>query len=175
MIRIIFLSFFWVSLAVDAYEFSAGEIEIPSGFEGPTTARPNPAVEVIGFKRPHEGSDKGTLLQISIFTPPNGIPSLSEDEQVKFAKQYLLQFLGGVERQRSNFEKTEIEIIKISGVSTAKIKWSGEAFGEILNGVMYCLIHGGSILSFHTQDFAVYEDKYVNLAVTSIESLKLER
>jgi len=164
-----------VSFASKAFDFGGGKIDIPFPFLGPTIAKPNPDVEVYGFTKSHFIDGKSALLQISKFSPPGGIPELGEEERIKSSKQYLLQFLSGVERQRSDFAKGSIEIIHISDLPVAKIKWRGKAHGESLNGVMYCLIHAGSIVSFHTQDFTSYNDEFIELAVNSIENLTLER
>ena len=174
--RVIFtFCLFIFSFGSHAFEFGGGKIEIPFAFEGPVTANPTPGVEVFGFTKNHFVGGKSALLQISKFSPPGGVPELDEEERARFSKQYLLQFLGGIERQRSNFEKTQVEMITISGVPTAKINWKGVANGESLHGVMYCLIHSGSIMSFHTKDFTSYDSEFIDLAVTSIESLELER
>ena len=175
-LRVIFTFYLFIfSFGIHAFDFGEGKIEIPFAFEGPVTANPTPGVEVYGFTKNHFVGGKSALLQISKFSPPGGVPKLDEEERARYSKQYLLQFLGGIERQRSNFEKTQVEMIAISGVPTAKINWNGVANGESLHGVMYCLIHSGSILSFHTQDFTSFDSEFIDLAVTSIESLELER
>ena len=161
--------------ATKSFDFGVGKIDIPFPFEGPTIANPNPSVEVFGFTKSHFFYGKSALLQISKFSPAEGIPELDEKQKIQYSKQYLLQFLSGIERQRSDFEKGPVEIINVSGVPTAKIKWNGNAYGESLHGVMYCLIHAGSIVSFHTQDFTTYNNEFIELAVTSIENLTLEK
>ena len=126
------------------------------------------------FTYPHTNGG-GTLLQISVWDPGQTIPPMSADELKRGTKQYLLQFLSGIERKRNKFSRQEVEFIEISGQPAAKVAWSGEVQGMEVHGIMYCLIFNSKIYSMHTQDLSSLDEKYTSMAVNAFESIQLQR
>jgi hypothetical protein len=171
--HIIFLLLLLSGIA-QAYEFEDGSIEIPQGFEGPVTQNMGQGASSTAFSFPHSEAG-GTLLQITTWNPGQEFPNMSKEELEAGSAQYLLQFLGGIQRKRENFERGEVEFIEVSGHPLAKVSWKGNAMGESVHGVMYCFIYNSKIYSFHTQDFASFNKKYTNLAVKAFESMQLKR
>ena len=157
-----------------AYEFEDGSIAIPKGFEGPVTQNMGQGASTTAFNYPHS-QEGGTLLQITTWNPGKKFPSMSKEKLKAGSEQYLLQFLGGIERRRENFERSQVEFIEVSGHPLAKVKWKGKSMGESVHGVMYCFIYNSKIYSFHTQDFSTFNKKYANLAVEAFESIQLKR
>jgi hypothetical protein len=157
-----------------AYDFEDGSIVIPEGFEGPITQNMGQGASSTAFSFPH-GDSGGTLLQITTWNPGQKFPNMSKDELKTGSEQYLLQFLGGIERKRENFERGEVKFIEVSGHPLAKVNWKGKAMGENVHGVMYCFIFNSKIYSFHTQDLASFNKKYTSLAVNAFESVQLKR
>ena len=157
-----------------AYDFEDGSIDIPEGFEGPITQHMGQGVSSTAYSYPH-GESGGTLLQITTWNPGQEFPKMSKEELKAGSEQYLLQFLGGIERKRESFERGQVEFIEASGHPLAKISWKGSAMGKSVHGVMYCFIFNSKIYSFHTQDFDSFNKKYTNLAVKAFESMQLKR
>lgn len=173
-LRNILIFFIFASGPVQAYEFGDGYIDIPGGFEGPITQNIGQGARSAAFTFPHANGG-GALLQITAWDPGQTIPPMSAEELKKGSKQYLLQFLGGVERKRNNFKRREVQFVQISGHPAAKVAWSGEVQGKEVHGVMYCLIFNSKIYSLHTQDLASFGKKYTAMAVDAFESIQLER
>ena len=87
--------------------------------------------------------------------------------------KYLLDFLKGVERRRTEFKQSGIVHIPLGGISASKISWHGRLKGLEMSGVMYCVIIGSKIISFHTQDSGNEITPNMLEAIRSIESLTL--
>ena len=164
-----------VSGVAQAYDFADGSINVPDGFEGPFTQAMGQGASSTAFKFPHGKAGASTLLQITTWDSGQIFPEMSIDELKKGSKNYLLQFLSGIEKRRENFKHGQIEFIEISAQPTAKISWSGDAQGENLHGIMYCLIFNSKVYSFHTQDFVSFNEKYTRMAVNAFESIKLNK
>ena len=165
-----------LSSLANAYDFGAGNIAVPEGFEGPVVKTPSEEFAATGFTRLHDGTQKSTLLQITVFTPANGIPTLDDAKHIAFSKQYLMQFLEGVKRRRENFSTSVIETITISGIPAVRIRWAGQGMDEKVDlyGEMYCLIHNGNLLSFHVQDFSEFDNTQYEAARLAVQSLTLK-
>ena len=164
-----------LSATASAFEFEQGRIDIPEGFEGPTTENMGPHTSVVAFVKRHPNKETGTLLQITSWNPGQKFPELSMDQLKEGAANYLLQFIGGIERKRTTFKKSSIEYVSISTVPAAKITWTGVASDRAMTGTMYCLIYQSNIISLHTQDFVEYGHKDIDSAVLAFESIQLKR
>lgn len=177
MFRILWLSVLLLSShCAMAFDFETGEINVPNGFEGPIYKTPSEDFSAIGFTRRHKDSDKSTLLQITIFTPPNGIPALNPANQLAFSKQYLMQFLEGVKRRRDDFSTSAIENVTIAGEPAVRIRWKGQDSDSQLRmyGEMYCMIHENRLLSFHVQDFSDFNSEGYDAAREAIMAIALD-
>ncbi|WP_296046329.1 hypothetical protein [uncultured Alteromonas sp.] len=177
MFRFMCLSVFLVlSQSARAYDFGVGDINVPEGFEGPVLKTPSEEFSAIGFTRQHQGDEKSTLLQLTVFTPPNGIPELNEAKQIAFSKQYLMQFLEGVKRRRDNFSTSAIETVSIGGTPAARIRWQGRSTdnNQALYGEMYCLIYQQQLLSFHVQDFTDFDAAGYEAARQAVMAITLK-
>ncbi|MCV6623458.1 MAG: hypothetical protein OIF51_17095 [Cellvibrionaceae bacterium] len=174
IIRNIFFLLLLLSGIAQAYEFEDGSIEIPEGFEGPITQNMGQGVSSTAFSFLH-GEAGGTLLQITTWNPGQKFPNMPKEELKDGSAQYLLQFLGGIERKRENFERGKVEFVEVSDHPLAKVNWKGNVMGKSVHGTMYCFIYNSKIYSFHTQDLASFNKKYTNLAVKAFESMQLKR
>jgi hypothetical protein len=171
-IVVIFLSSF---SHANEFSFDDASINIPVGFEGPIKKNMGQGASTIAFQNLHEDGSNATLLQITTWNPGKTFPEMTDVELKKGAVQYLEQFLSGVARKRSHFEKSEIEYINISGVPVAKVNWTGEIDSKKAHGIMYCYVFNSKIISLHTQDLVKFNGLYLNQAVKAFESIKLAR
>lgn len=165
-----------ISGLASAYDFGVGDVAVPEGFEGPVLKTPSDEFAATGFTRLHDGTQKSTLLQITVFAPANGIPTLNEAKQIAFSKQYLMQFLEGVKHRRDNFSTSAIETITVSGIPAVRIRWAGQGMEEKVDlyGEMYCLIHAGKLLSFHVQDFSEFDKTQFEAARNAVQAITLK-
>ncbi len=176
------LRFMWcavllvLSQSASAYDFGSGDIKVPEGFEGPVMKAPSEAFSAVGFTRRHADSDKSTLLQLTVFTPPNGIPALNQAKQIAFSKQYLMQFLEGVKRRRDNFSMSAIETVSIDGEPAVRIRWTGRSTDNDveLYGEMYCVIYQQQLLSFHVQDFTDFDADGYEAARSAVMAIEFD-
>ena len=167
---------FVFSQSASAYDFGSGDIKVPEGFEGPVMKAPSEAFSAVGFTRRHADSDKSTLLQLTVFTPPNGIPALNQAKQIAFSKQYLMQFLEGVKRRRDNFSMSAIETVSIDGEPAVRIRWTGRSTDNDveLYGEMYCVIYQQQLLSFHVQDFTDFDADGYEAARSAVMAIEFD-
>jgi hypothetical protein len=147
------------------------KIAVPSGFEGPTSASENGA-DVVGYVRRIPGSTHGTLLQISTYDFGAKLKGIPKKDLGDGAEHYLLQFLSGVERRRTNFHASSPTRQSLGGIPAARIEWTGIAQGQQMSGVMYCVIVGTKVVAFHTQGFASSPPSDRANALRAIESAK---
>jgi hypothetical protein len=160
-----------------AKEFSVGPLRltVPEGFQGPIR-QDEGAATVVGFSKPRADARANTLLQISIYDAGEGVEPLPDAERAAAATKYLLEFLGGVERQRTGFKRTTPEVIEIDGIPAARTTWTGRISGRAVDavGVMYCVVVGSSVISFHTQDLGSTPTSAMQDAMRAFESVRFD-
>jgi hypothetical protein len=169
-----FLAFAFLANTTAANTFSIDPvaIEVPAGFEGPIS-RSEDAAAVVAFIKPHPDSRMSTLLQITIYDFGDKLRGLPAPERGTAAERYLLQFLSGVERRRSNFTPSEPNPVVLGGIPAAKVTWRGLANGIEAVGVMYCVVSGTKVISFHTQDIGSAPTPAMQQAMHAIEQVKM--
>jgi hypothetical protein len=158
----------------ETFRFEGGSVEIPSGFTGPVEQRRGSELVLYGFAKRHPGRDTATLMQITVYHPPGGLPPIAKDQEPSAAEKYLLGFLAGVERRRTDFSPGAVESIIVNRKAVAKVSWRGRAEGAPMKGVMYCYIHGPRVISFHTQDFDFAPPDDMAAVVRSFEAASVD-
>ncbi len=141
------------SLASHAGPADFVKISVPPGFEGPTAAPIGPTGYTKGYVRKIPGASSGTLLQITTYDFGSSLSNLPKEVLGDASEKYLMQFLAGIERQRTDFRAATPTRLKLGGIDASRVEWSGVANGRLLSGVMYCVIVGTVVVSFHTQGF----------------------
>jgi hypothetical protein len=172
MKKIVLLAFLIVPLTAFAADFIVKPVTItvPAGFEGPVRQEQQGAV-VVGFTK--NGPTSKTLLQITIYDFGSRLKTNSESERAAAASKYLLDFVGGVERRRTDFNRTEPTPLKISGLPAAKLRWTGKLQGVETVGVMYSFLVGSNVISFHTQDVGAAPTPAMIEATSAFESARV--
>ncbi len=155
----------------EPYEDSLLRLEIPVGFQGPVGGSQDANTEIVAFRWPYPAGDASTLLQITKYHFGSTLAEMPEVERGKAAESYLQQFLGGIARRRSSFVSSEPVRVDLDGQPGAKVSWEGLAQGRRLTGVMYCVIVGTTVVSFHTQDFDPVPLALRDAIVKSLESV----
>lgn len=126
-------------------------LEVPTGFNGPIYGRMDERATAVAFSKPHADAPTSTLLQVTIFNT-GAIEAAPKEQLGSLADKYLPQFLGGIERRRTNYSATGPSRVTLGGIPASRARWSGSAEGRQLHGVMYCVIVGTKVLSLHVQD-----------------------
>jgi hypothetical protein len=146
-------------------------IVVPEGFQAAQTQKLPNTLITAWTKSVRDGSMK-TLLQVNVidFGEPRGKPVAPED-LTRYTEKYLHQFLGGVERRRTNYVASPVAHIKLAGLPAARATWNGAVGGRAAVGVMYSVIvHNRYAVIFHTQDLGSTPSSGMFEAMKSIES-----
>lgn len=148
------------------------QIVVPPGFDGPTSASPGPGAHVDAYVRRISGHERGTLFQVTTYDFGSKLDGIPKEELGNGAEHYLLQFLGGIERQRTNFHALKPTRVLLGKIPAARVEWTGVAQGEQMSGVMYCVIVGTVVVTLHTQGFKDSPAPDRADALQAIESVK---
>ena len=173
MIRAIL--FFLISLpsapALAGFPSEIVQLLPPKGFEGPTSTDGPGGAHIEAYVHRISGTDRSTLLQLTTYDFGSKLEGIPKKELGNGAEHYLMQFLGGVERARMNFHASKPTQITLGGSPGARVDWTGEARGQSMSGVMYCVIVGTVVVTFHTQSFEDSPPEDRTAALHAIESV----
>lgn len=159
---------FSLNVSATTYQSNGIRISIPEGFEGPISGTEQGA-SVVAFVKKYPGDTRGTLLQITTYDFGQALAGMPEDARQDATDKYLAQFLGGVGHARQSFRIINQGHILIDGIKASRAEWSGQAKGQSMSGVMYCVIVGTRVVALHTQDF---EDAPAANRKAVLESIK---
>ena len=167
---------FLLTVSVQAAPVTVGPviISVPEGFAAAQTQKRKETLITAWTKSVRNGSLK-TLLQINVidFGSSAGKPVAAQD-QALYAEKYLRQFLGGIERRRTNYVSSPIAHIKLAGLPAVRATWNGAVGGRPVVGVMYSVIvQNRYAVIFHTQDLGSTPSSGMFEAMQSIESATL--
>jgi len=167
---------FLLALAAHAAPVTVGPviITVPEGFEAAQTQRLKKTL-ITAWTKSVRSAGLKTLLQINVidFGSAPGRPAAPQDLNI-YAEKYLHQFLGGIERRRTNYVSSPIAHIKLAGLPAARATWNGAVGGRAAVGVMYSVIvHNRFAVIFHTQDLGSTPTSGMFEAMQSIEATRL--
>ena len=149
-------------------------ITVPEGFAAAQTQKQKKTLITAWTKSVRNGSLK-TLLQIDVidFGSAPGKPAAAQDLAF-YAEKYLRQFLGSVERRRTNYVSSPLAHIKLAGLPAVRATWNGAVGGRATVGVMYSVIvRNRYAVIFHTQDLGNTPSSGMFEAMQSIEAVTL--
>lgn len=146
-------------------------VEVPVGFEGPVRQEQEGAI-VVGFTK-RNGPDSNTLLQITVYNLGSKLEIDNDSLRAVAASKFLLDFVGGVERRRMAFKRTEPVALKINGIPAAKLEWTGKLQGQETVGDMYSFVVDTHVIVFHTQDKGTTPSAAMNEAMRAFESARV--
>jgi hypothetical protein len=164
------------ALAAHASPVTVGPviITVPEGFEAAQTQRLKKTL-ITAWTKSVRSAGLKTLLQINVidFGSAPGKPAAPQDLNI-YAEKYLRQFLGGIERRRTNYVSSPIAHIKLAGLPAARATWNGAVGGRPAVGVMYSVIvRNRFAVIFHTQDLGNTPTSGMFEAMQSIEAATL--
>lgn len=156
-----------------AFTLQPVTLTIPAGFDGPIRQERSGAITV-AFTKSGSGANK-TLLQVTLYDVGQELKKMSDEERATAPSKYLLEFVGGVERRRTHFKRTDPSPLQIGGVAAAKLQWTGQLQAVDTIGVMYCFVAGTKVISFHTQDLGSTPTAGMIEAIRAFEQAKVKR
>jgi hypothetical protein len=164
------------ALAAHASPVTVGPviITVPEGFEAAQTQRLKKTL-ITAWTKSVRSAGLKTLLQINVidFGSAPGKPAAPQELNI-YAEKYLRQFLGGIERRRTNYVSSPIAHIKLAGLPAARATWNGAVGGRAAVGVMYSVIvRNRFAVIFHTQDLGNTPTSGMFEAMQSIEAATL--
>jgi hypothetical protein len=172
----ILVALFVLSVSAHAAAVTVGPvvITVPEGFAAAQTQKQKKTLITAWTKSVRNGSLK-TLLQINVidFGSAPGKPAATQDQAI-YAERYLRQFLGGIERRRTNYVSSPLSHIKLAGLPALRATWNGAVGGRPVVGVMYSVIvENKYAVIFHTQDLGSTPSSGMFEAMQAIEAATL--
>jgi len=174
LLTALLLMFFAASAMAASYQGQGIRMAIPAGYEGPIAMSSTPGGESAAFTKKYPDNVHSSLLQISslidsrLSAIPGNMLQTADDT-------YLKQFLDGIGRRRTQFVIVGQKPVMLAGIKASRAEWTGQAQGQSMSGVMYCVIIGTRILIFHTQDFNDAPPSTRAAAIGAIESVQPDR
>lgn len=171
VIRVVGLLLIAFASSVRAGEFKIGgiAIDIPESFEGPVSAQSGENARTYVFTvRATNSISPSTVLQIALYDPEDvqsGRSGLADIPQ-----RYLLQMLQGVERRRTDYQKSALEEIHLASFPGSVVSWQGKANGIGTNGKMFCILSKSELLFFHVMGGGSVPNTDMVAAIKAVES-----
>jgi hypothetical protein len=170
--RIVGVAVCAIAVAASAQSAAAtvGPIQftVPDGFEFARSGHHDGA-EISAWTK-STGSSK-TLLQVTLYDMGSTADTSTPQELSHAARGYLHQFLGGVERRRTDYSASPVRELRLASGPAASATWKGKIGGVEAVGVMYCaIVRKRYVVIFHTQDVGDAPTAAMLEAMKSIES-----
>lgn len=147
------------------------QITVPDGFEFARSGHRDGARISAWTKA--TGSTKA-LLQVTLYDMGSTADTSTPQELSHAAQAYLRQFLGGVERRRTDYELSPMRELSLASGPAASATWKGKLAGVDTVGVMYCaIVRRRYIVIFHTQDVGDAPTAAMREAMKSIEAAQV--
>jgi hypothetical protein len=167
---------FLLTLSAHAAPVTVGPvvITVPEGFAAAQTQKQKKTL-ITAWTKAVRNDGLKTLLQINVvdFGSAPGKPAAAQDLAI-YAEKYLRQFLGDIERRRTNYVSSPFAHIKLAGLPALRATWNGAVGGRPVVGVMYSVIvQNRYAVIFHTQDLGSTPSSGMFEAMQSIESATL--
>jgi hypothetical protein len=127
------------------------QLRIPDGFSFANSGRQD-SMQVSAWTK---GTGPArTLLQVTIADMGSQLATQPTAEELAAGtEKYLRQFLGAVEKRRTEYSVSPVRHLRLAGQPASSATWTGNFQGVPAVGVMYCvLLDRRYIVSFHTQD-----------------------
>ena len=159
-----------VAASAQAAAATVGPIQftVPEGFEFARSGHRDGA-EISAWTK-STGASKA-LLQVTLYDMGATADTSTPQELSHAAQAYLHQFLGGVERRRTDYSASPVRELRLASGPAASATWKGKIGGVEAVGVMYCaIVRKRYVVIFHTQDVGGAPTAAMLEAMKSIEA-----
>ncbi|MEP7242270.1 MAG: hypothetical protein ABI885_01140 [Gammaproteobacteria bacterium] len=148
-------------------------LEIPQGFQPAQTQR-NGKTLISAWTKSSRDKHVKALLQVSIYDYSAKLAKTPASEMQAGAEKYLREFLGGIERRRSQYSQSAVTQMVLAGAPAARAAWHGKIGPMDVVGVMYStILDNRYVVSLHTQDLGMEPTSAMLEAMHAIEALQL--
>jgi hypothetical protein len=154
-----------------AYDNDLLSLEIPSGFDGPSSNHVTPTDNlIVGWAR------NGTQIRILIFNYnyANQLAGIPKEQQGEDAAQYLNQFLRGIKQSGSLASVSTPVQVSLDSIPAARVSWRGVRRGRAMVGAVYCAIVGTRVISFQIETGQQQSKRDFDAAMKSIEAVRFK-
>lgn len=150
--QLIFIVTLLFSARAMAYDFGAGTIDLPEGFEQQETRNVRELGMIHEFLRKYPASETGTLLQITVYDFGQKLRPVPESMLLAAAENHLMDYIAGQRRHFDTFDFKQMKSLKLDNTPAAHIEWTGSSNGQQLRGTAYSLMKGSKVITFQVRD-----------------------
>jgi hypothetical protein len=148
-------------------------MSVPDGFIAAPPMRQE-KMSIWAWTKSAAGGTVKALLEVTVYDFGPKLAQASPEELASGSEQYLRQFLGGVERRRTNYALSPVKHVTLAGAPASTATWTGRTGPADLVGVMYCVIvQNRYVVAFHTQDLGSKPTPAMREAIAAIEAAQL--
>jgi hypothetical protein len=154
-----------------AYDNDLFSLEIPSGFEGPTSSHITPTDNlIVGW------AQNGTQIRIFIFNAnyANQLAGTPKEQRDEDAAQYFGQFLQGIKQSGSLSSVSAPVQVSLDSIPAARVSWRGVRHGRSMVGTVYSVIVGTRVISFQVETGQEQPKHDFDAAMRSIEAVRFK-
>ena len=163
----------WQPALAAGTAFGPVTLSVPEGFVAAPPQRQD-NMSVWAWTKSAPGGKVKALLQVSVYDFGSQLAKVSREELATGSEKYLREFLGGIERRRTNYALSTVRHVELAGAPAAVATWTGRAGPADLVGVMYCVIvRNRFVVTFHTQDLGNQPTSAMHEAIAAIESTQV--
>jgi hypothetical protein len=156
----------------EAGEFKIGEIaiDVPARFEGPVTAQAGTRARTHAFTvRAPNPLLPSTVLQVTEY---HAAEEAHAGSPTDVAQRFLSQMLEGIERRRTEYQKTVAKEVQLAGFAGSVASWQGKANGIGTNGTMFCIVTKSELLFFHVMGGGNTPNADMVAAIKAVENAR---
>jgi hypothetical protein len=158
------------SLWAGEFKIDGIAIDVPARFEGPIAAQPDAQAKTYAFTILASNSlSPSTVLQITVY---NGAADVQAGRSADDSQRYLSQMLEGIERRRTEYQKTPSKEIRVAGFPGSVASWQGKASGIGTNGKMFCIVIKSELLFFHVMGGGSAPNADMAAAIKAVENAR---
>lgn len=102
------------------------------------------------------------------------LATIPEGERLPPLESGIQEFLGGIQKRRTDWKQSVPERIEIGGMPFMRAAWEGKetGSGRLMRGVLYLAIDGRTVIQLSSQDFEPHFPATLAIADVAIETFR---
>ncbi|MEO6080912.1 MAG: hypothetical protein ABIQ86_14255 [Steroidobacteraceae bacterium] len=158
------------SVRAGEFKIDRVAIDVPAKFEGPISAQPDASAKTYAFTvRASNSLTPSSVLQITVY---NGAADVQAGRSADISQRYLSQMLEGIERRRTDYQKSAPKEVRLAGFPGSVVSWQGKTNGIGTNGKMYCIVTPSGLLFFHVMGGGSMPNADMAAAIKAVENVR---
>jgi hypothetical protein len=154
------------------YDHAHFSIDLPPGYIGPSEHVSGAAVSY-GFRKPYPGTPLSSVILVTVQEMGSSFARRVPGERARLTRETLDPIVGGIERNRSAFHRSEPAAVTIASYPGLKLAWSGVAQGIAFDGIVYCVLAGSRAIAVQIQDPAGRDKRRLTEAIRAEERMRI--